>query len=302
MRLAKILHASSPAPTLAIELEGALYLVAELDRFYRTRFAPDDFEMAGDFHTRVSALGMAGLFELEERLKSGFRPDNARVVPGSYTWLPPCDPERATYVQVDGFAASPPPGDEPPGYRVASARALRGHDESIPFPIGEEKPELEVGLAAVLREELRRATADEARSAILGVTLLCDWVAPSRGHGRWPGPSHDFASQIGPVLVTPDEVRNFVGRELRIERTDAPTLTAKVPSPRFSLSEAVAYVSQHLDLFAGDVVSIGPLPIGSAPTTARYGDQVRFTLDGVGDLMGRPVQGPPEAAWRRPPQ
>jgi len=303
VRLAKILHTSSPAPVLAIEHAGELHLVSELDRFYRTRFAPDHFDLAGDFRTRVLGLGLAGLFELDERLRNGFRPDAARIQPGSFTWLPPCDPERATYVQVDAFDAHDPASDFP-GYRVASARSLRGHDESIPFPTGEDHPALEVGVAAVLREELRRATADEARSAILGVTLVCEWVAPSRWQGRWPGPSHDFAPQIGPVLVTPDDVPQFTGRTCRVERSESGALTASIPTPRFSLPEAIAYVSQHVDLLAGDVVSVGPVPLQSGPGDAeplavQYGERVHFSIEGLGELCGRPVRGPTETRWRR---
>src|SRR5262245_2069361 len=114
MRIARVLHAGTgerfhrreassdepsgdaeraPVPTLALERDGALYAVAELDRRFRTRFA-DGPAGDADFHRRVVALGGEGLAMLDERLVSGERPGVARILPAELVWLAPCDADR----------------------------------------------------------------------------------------------------------------------------------------------------------------------------------------------------------------
>src|SRR5262249_11803399 len=100
MRIARVLHNSSAAPLVALERDGALYSVAELDRIFETRFAPDRFPSASDFHARVVALTCAGLEELDLALKQGRRPTEARLAPGEFLWLAPCASDRAAYVEL----------------------------------------------------------------------------------------------------------------------------------------------------------------------------------------------------------
>ena len=65
-------------PVLALERDGALYDVAELDRAFDTRLSPERMAGASDFHVRAFALAGAGLHELDERLRAGDRPSAAR--------------------------------------------------------------------------------------------------------------------------------------------------------------------------------------------------------------------------------
>src|SRR5262245_1818349 len=130
MRIARVLHAPAPSleidaeraptPTIALERDGALYDVAELEGLFGSppRRGGDD-----DFHARVIALGAEGLGRLDERLLGGERPTAARLPPSEALWLPPCANERCAYVQAgDG---------DPPRWRFANARGLVGHDAIV---------------------------------------------------------------------------------------------------------------------------------------------------------------------------
>src|SRR5262245_56994118 len=103
MRIARVLHAEAAIPTVALECDGALYDVAELDRHFDTRYSPERFRGASDFHTRVVALTCAGLAELDDALRSGRRPRAARLLPGTFTWMPPCATDRAAYIQLGPY-------------------------------------------------------------------------------------------------------------------------------------------------------------------------------------------------------
>src|SRR4051812_9224640 len=134
MRIARLIHESSPFPVIALERDGALYDVGELDQRFGTRCAPDHLVGATDFFARAIALRCAGLAELDERLCVGNRPTEARLLPGTFVWLPPCDTDRALYVHVTPAAAS---GDVEPGYRLGNARGLLGHEAKVAFPARE---------------------------------------------------------------------------------------------------------------------------------------------------------------------
>lgn len=303
MRIAHVLQLATSTSLVALERDGALYDVAELDRCFGARLP--DVAGASDFHTRVIALGCAGMAAHDERLRSGDRPSAARLLPGTFLWLPLCAADRAAYVQLGAYESAP--DLDQPVYRVGNARGLLGHEAAVPFPAGEGEPDYELNLAAILAEDLRRATPEEAERAILGYTVLNDWVARAtegraRARGLPDGAARDFATQLGPVLVTADELGPV--EPLRtLARVDG---QARACSPvgawRFSLAESIAFLSGHLELRAGDVIGAGCVAGGSATAAGqelRYGCAVELVIERVGKLLGRPVRGPDPVAWRR---
>lgn len=305
MRIAHVLQLDTSTPLVAIERDGALYDVAELDRRFGSKLP--EHGGASDFHTRVIALGCAGLRSLDERLRGGDRPSSARLQPGSFLWLPPCDPGRAAYIQLDAYEAAA--GADRPAYRIGNARGLVGHGATVPFPAGEDEPDYELNLGAVLAEDLRRATPAEAARAIAGYAVLNDWVARgverdahARARGVLPSEARDFATQLGPALVTPEDLEDL--EPLRTQaRVDGDVLPGSpVGAWAFSLAESIAYVSEHVELRAGDVIGAGCVLGGSARSAGRrlsYGSAVELVIERVGKLAGRPVRGPEPVAWRR---
>ena len=89
MRIARVLHAPSPTPIIALERDGSLYDVAELDRHWDTRYAPERLSGSSDYDTRVIALSWAGLAELDVAVGSGRRPREARLLRGGCVRLAP---------------------------------------------------------------------------------------------------------------------------------------------------------------------------------------------------------------------
>jgi hypothetical protein len=289
MRIARVLHGSSPVPVLALERDGALYDAGELDRVFglpSSRRGLRDPRDRSDFHTRAVALACAGLAALDERLRAGDRPGTARLLPGTFVWLPPCDTDRALYVQMA-------PYDEPldePLHRICDARSLVGHESPVAFPPGENRPSYELGVAAVLREDLRNATPAEAGRAVLGYTIVNAWSGRDdevRQRG-WGSPR--VPAQLGPVLVTPDELDD-VGRLRAQVRVEGTVVTETgTDGGRFSLAESIAWVSRWVDLRGGDVVGAGRVLEGKGETT--FGVGVEVLVERLGRLAGRPIGEP----------
>lgn len=299
MRIARVLHSSSPIPIVALERDGALYSVAALESAFKSDRTWTHLADAADFHSRVIALACAGLAELDDRLLSGDRPTSARLAPGSFLWLAPCAAPRAAFIHTSTLGGEP-------SYEIGNGRGLLGHDVAVPFPPREAEPDFELCVAAVLRDDLRRATAHEARRAILGYTICGAWIARAeerraRSLGGSATRARDFAPQLGPLLVTADEVLD-VG-SLRVQaRVDADVLRcSRVGSLPFNPAELIAFVSDHIELCAGDVVTSSPIEGGSCASHGRalsYGSVVELTVERIGRLVGRPVRGPEPAEWR----
>lgn len=312
MRIACVLHEASSemdgrplSPTVALERNGALYGVSALARAFGPRYG--ELADAADFHPTVVALAAEPLRELDERLKAGERPSSARILPGTFTWLPPCDTERAAFVACAPCAApsAVPPAE--PSYRIGSARTFLGHEATVPFPEGETEPDVESALAVVLADDVWRATAAEAERAFLGYALLLGWTArgalrrlSERGVSR--APARTFAAQLGPVLVTPDEAGSLDALRMQLRLEGAPLAMSTLGTWAFSPSESIAWISQHLPLRAGDVIGVGLGREGSAAdagASVRYGARVELAVEKLGRLSGRPTVGPAPRAWRR---
>lgn len=297
-----MLQLETSTPILALERDGALYDVAELDRFFGTSLA--EHPGASDFHTRFIALGGAGLAVLDDRLRGGDRPSSARLHAEGFIWLPPCACDRAAYVQLAPYARGPRTGE--PSYRLGNSRGLLGHGAAVPFPAGEDQPDYELNLAAILGEDLHRATPEEAQRAIAGFAVLNDWTARGRearakADGLPPSEATDFGTQLGPVLVTPDEVGDVAELRTQVRIGAEVASCSRVGAWTFSLEESIAYVSEYVELRAGDVIGAGCVASGSATTAGRaltYGTTVELVIERVGKLGGRPVRGPQPVAWR----
>jgi hypothetical protein len=292
LRIAVVRVAEIATPVVALVVDGAYYDLAALESFWSVRPAVEDC----GFHARVLAARCAGLHELDARLRSGHRPTEARLLPGEYLPLAPCDPDRAAYLQMAPYDLA----DDLPAYERRDSRLLVGDGQPVAFPAGVEQPHYELGLAVVLADDLWRASAREAERAILGYTLLIDWTAcpdPWAAAPSRPSPP----SQLGPELLVGVRERDIGGATVRVTIGEASHEAGSVGAWRFTPAESLAYLSQHTPLQAGDVVGTGCVPAGRATGvdhSLAYGERLRVTLQGRLMLTGWAVPGPAQRAWR----
>ena len=170
--------------------------------------------------------------------------------------------------------------------------SLIGPDEDIVVPVEETRPDYEGEVAVVLGERVYRASLDEARRAIGGISAFND-VSGRRAQLETPlrqftlGKSFDTFSPLGPCISSADSVdldriglKTTVSGELMQE--------AWTDDLVFSLAELIEYASRGLTLEAGDVIATGtPGGVGDSRNPPRYlqdGDVVEVWVEGVGTL------------------
>ena len=131
-------------------------------------------------------------------------------------------------------------------FTFANPASIIGPDEAVPLPAGAEQLESDLRIAAVIG----------ADGAIGGFTLMNDWVAPGL-HGT---KARDFATSLGPIVVTPDEF----------------------PSSD-DWTALVAHAARNTRLLPGDILAAGSMRDGPY----EPGDLVAVSLEEIGVLRNR---------------
>ena len=209
--------------------------------------------------------------------------------------LHPVVPEKILAIGVNYLSHADESELDVPQMPVVFAKwssALIGPDEDIVVPLEETRPDFEGEVAVVLGKGVYRATDDEARSAIGGITAIHD-VSGRRAQLETPlrqftlGKSFDTFAPLGPAIASPDSVdleriglRTTVSGEVMQEAWTSDLV--------FGLTDLIVYLSKGLTLEAGDVIATGtPGGVGDSRTPPRYleeGDIVEVWVEGVGTL------------------
>ncbi len=184
-----------------------------------------------------------------------------------------------------------------PAFAFANHGAVVGPDAPISAPLGESL-DYGLGLACVIGRVARDLTPDEAASVIAGYTLLNTWCA--RDHeelelalGSGPAKSRDFATSLGPWLVTADELELYVDDDGRLSLT----LTARVNTSErsrataanqfYTFAELIAHASRDVTLYPGDVIGSGAVVGGTLlEQTSGFGPWLE-----VGDIVSLEATG-----------
>lgn len=297
VKITRVLPANRGRPRAALERDGALYDVAALEEAYASDHALDprrapigEIGEPSDFHTRVATLRCAGLFDLDMRLLRGARPSAARLAEDGTMLLAPCDTERAGIVCVD--VAGP---RTEPRCRVGLARALLGQDALVPVD-GVDVADVHVALAALVGDDLSRATPREAAAAIMGYALLLEWTSTARD--RHGAEIVAGGAQLGPALVSRYAAPRVESTCGVIVDPSGRSAIGAASATGLGVDEAIAFASGELELRAGDVVALGPLGARSVGMHTR----VTVELEGLGALRGSAVPRRAHLAWRAKPR
>lgn len=183
-------------------------------------------------------------------------------------------------------------GDVPtePSLFLKSVSAIASDLSYVLNPEGASKLDYEVELAVVIGDTLHNADAAEARRAIAGYTLMCDYSERSyqlEHGGQWTkGKSYDTFAPFGPVLVTKDEIHDPDHLELELRVNGELRQKANTSELIMPVAELVAYVSRFMTLQPGDIVSTGtPGGVGmgmNPPCYLKPGDVVEFSCPAIG--------------------
>jgi 2-keto-4-pentenoate hydratase/2-oxohepta-3-ene-1,7-dioic acid hydratase in catechol pathway len=177
--------------------------------------------------------------------------------------------------------------------------SLTGPHDPIVIPPGSQRVDLEAELAFVIGKTAHRVTEADAPGYIAGYTVLNDVTdrdAQRDGKQWFRGKSFDGFCPLGPFLVTPDEAPD--ARHLRVwsKVNGAILQDGNTRNLLFAIPYLVAFISAHITLEPGDIVSTGtPAGVGFArnpPILLHPGDTVELGVDGVGSQRNSVVSAP----------
>lgn len=101
-----------------------------------------------------------------------------------------------------------------PAFYFTNPYAVIGPHDDVAFPPGSEVLDFELEVAAVIGAAGSDLSPRDAESHIAGYTVMNDWSARDLQFEDMqvrlgPAKGKDFATSIGPVLVTPDELEEW---------------------------------------------------------------------------------------------
>ncbi|MEO1646583.1 MAG: fumarylacetoacetate hydrolase family protein, partial [Chloroflexota bacterium] len=163
---------------------------------------------------------------------------------------------------------------EIPVFYFSNPNEVYGDGDIVPYPIGSEKLDYELEVAAVIGKQGRNIAAKDAEHYILGYTIYNDWSArdiqaQEMRVGLGPAKGKDFAQSFGRLLVTPEEIADK--RTDRVGVYDL-EMVARVngeersrgnwQSLHWSFGEMIARASAGVTLYPGDVIGSGTVGTG----------------------------------------
>ena len=193
-------------------------------------------------------------------------------------------------------------------YRLAifyfsNVSEIRGPGEPVWAPRGSSELDYELEIAALIDTPVRDLPAERAEEAIGGFMIFNDWSARDLQRDETavrlgPAKGKDFASTLGPWLVTPDELsdaRKGCGYDLAAsaEVNGQELSRGRWSDIHFSFGEMIERASADARLLAGDVIGSGTvgtgclLEIREVSSFGRYlapGDQVTLKVERLGAL------------------
>jgi fumarylacetoacetate (FAA) hydrolase len=203
---------------------------------------------------------------------------------------------------------------ELPVFYFSNPYATLGHDVDVAIPPGCAEMDYELELAAIVGKGGADLAPDEAEHSIAGYCVMNDWSARDIQRREMklslgPAKGKDFATSIGPVFVTPDELE-----DTRLNKSFDLEMTATVNGVEYSrasladiywsFGEMIAYASRGTRVEPGDLIGSGTcgtgciLELSLVHGVDRYpwlqpGDIVELSVERLGVLRNRVVAGPP---------
>src|SRR5215211_3879332 len=180
----------------------------------------------------------------------------------------------------------PPEWYEQAVFYFSNPAAIYGPGDDITSPEGSEQLDYELEVAAIVGAEGR----------IGGFTVMNDWSARDLQRremavGLGPAKGKDFATSLGPIVVTPDE---FDGtRATMVARVNGEERSrGELGDMHFGWNALVAQAAQNTRLLAGDVLGSGTVGGGCILEHGdgrwlQPGDVIELEVEGIGLLPNR---------------
>lgn len=201
-----------------------------------------------------------------------------------------------------------PPAEwyDAPVFLFMAPHAVTGPYDDVPMPPDTERLDFELEIAAVVCRDARNVTPAEARGAIGGYCVMNDWSARDVQRKEMtlklgPSKGKDFATTIGPWVVTADELDGYrdadgvLDLEMTVSVNDRCVGGDRSAHMGWSFEQLVSHSSRASWVKAGEVLASGTCASGSlaeswgrtgslTPPPLRIGDVVEMTIEQLGTI------------------
>lgn len=197
-----------------------------------------------------------------------------------------------------------------PAFYYSSPGKIFGPDESVPRPAYTKALDYELEIACILGKNGTDVREDEAEPFIAGYMIMNDWSARDVQQkemkiGLGPAKAKDFATSLGPWIVTPDELQDKkvapAKFDLRmVARVNGKELSnANMKIMHWTFPQMIVRASQSVELHAGEVFGSGTAGTGSLLELGQEvhpwlvpGDEVELEIERLGVLRNRIIDSP----------
>jgi 2-keto-4-pentenoate hydratase/2-oxohepta-3-ene-1,7-dioic acid hydratase in catechol pathway len=207
-----------------------------------------------------------------------------------------------------------PPAEwyQAPVFLFMAPHAVTGAYDDVEMPPDTERFDFELEVAAIVCQDVRNATPAQAREAIGGYCVMNDWSARDI-QGRemklklGPSKGKDFATTIGPWVVTADELDGyrdadgFLDLEMTVSVNGEQVGADRSGHMGWSFEQLVSHASRASWVKAGEVLASGTCASGSlaeswgrtgslTPPPLQPGDVVEMSIEHIGTIRNRVVE------------
>jgi 2-keto-4-pentenoate hydratase/2-oxohepta-3-ene-1,7-dioic acid hydratase in catechol pathway len=198
--------------------------------------------------------------------------------------------------------AKPVLGDiTPPNKPMILAKAtssLCGPYDDLIHPPETKKLDYEVELGVIIGKQCRRIKESQVKAHVAGFATcnevsardiqLAEHEKNAFYRTHFIGKSFDTFNPMGPALVTVDEFQWGKPLKMRTEVNGEVRQSSDTSDLYFGIEQLVAYISEAMTLYPGDVIVTGsPAGVAFFMTPQRFlkpGDKVRCEIEGVGAI------------------
>ncbi len=189
----------------------------------------------------------------------------------------------------------PPEWYKAPVYYKGNHRTIIGSNEDLSWPLHTARLDYELELACVIGRRGRDISEQSAGEYIAGYTIMNDFSARDIQFQEMacrlgPAKGKDFATALGPCLVTPDEIADL-GALTMIARVNGEEWSrGRFGTIHWSFPQMIAHVSRGEMIYPGDVFGSGTVGGGCGLEMDRYlkpGDVVELEIQPIGVLRTR---------------
>jgi 2-keto-4-pentenoate hydratase/2-oxohepta-3-ene-1,7-dioic acid hydratase in catechol pathway len=195
-----------------------------------------------------------------------------------------------------------------PAFYYSNPNAIYGPGETVPIPAYTKMLDFELEVACIIGKAGKDIPEKEAEAYIAGYTIMNDWSAREVQQkemkiGLGPAKAKDFATSIGPWLVTRDELedRLVAPGKFRLQMTarvnGKQISSANMDRMHWSFPQMIARASQSVELRPGEVLGSGTAGTGcilelgtGVQPWLEPGDVVDLEIERLGKLTNKVIR------------